>query len=174
MSVLCVTGVAGAQENLDQGKSPAQLFASNCAICHKSPRLAKAGEILGLDSFLREHYTASKELAGALAAYSNRWVRVLPRRAARPNAARRAMKKPSPTRRRKRAPRGATRKGRRRSRTPPRSQRPPIQNLPRPSPPLERLPTSLRWSQSPVIRSLVRRAAGETKPPEGGKSEKSD
>lgn len=55
---------------MDQGKTPAQLFASNCAICHKSPQgLAKAGGLLGLDSFLREHYTASKESASALAAY---------------------------------------------------------------------------------------------------------
>jgi hypothetical protein len=70
MAALCIAGVASAQENLDQGKSAAQLFAANCAICHKSPQgLAKAGGILGLDSFLREHYTASKESAGALAAY---------------------------------------------------------------------------------------------------------
>ena len=67
---LCIVGTAGAQENLDQGKSPAQLFASNCAICHKSPQgLAKAGGLLGLDNFLREHYTASKESASALASY---------------------------------------------------------------------------------------------------------
>jgi len=26
-----------AQENLDFGKSPAQLYASDCAVCHKSP-----------------------------------------------------------------------------------------------------------------------------------------
>jgi hypothetical protein len=70
VAVLCVAGAATAQENLDQGKSAAQLFAANCSICHKSPQgLAKAGGILGLDSFLREHYTASKESAGALAAY---------------------------------------------------------------------------------------------------------
>jgi hypothetical protein len=68
--LLCSAGVAIAQENLDQGKSAAQLFASNCSPCHKSPQgLTKAGGILGLDSFLREHYTASKESAGALAAY---------------------------------------------------------------------------------------------------------
>src|SRR5689334_12830623 len=68
-AMLCM-GAAGAQENLDQGKNAAQLFASNCSPCHKSPQgLAKAGGILGLDSFLREHYTASKESAGALAAY---------------------------------------------------------------------------------------------------------
>ncbi len=26
-----------AQENLDSGKTPAQLYASDCAVCHKSP-----------------------------------------------------------------------------------------------------------------------------------------
>jgi hypothetical protein len=68
--VLCLAGAAGAQENLDQGKTPAQLFASDCAICHKSPQgLAKSGGISGLDGFLREHYTASRESAAAIAAY---------------------------------------------------------------------------------------------------------
>ncbi len=67
---LWVAVPARAQENLDLGKSPAQLFASNCAICHKSPQgLAKAGGMFGLDGFLREHYTASKESASALAGY---------------------------------------------------------------------------------------------------------
>lgn len=63
-------GNASAQENLDMGKSPAQLYASNCAICHKSPAaLSKAGGILGMDSFLRQHYTASRESATAIANY---------------------------------------------------------------------------------------------------------
>ncbi len=70
MVALCMAVPATAQENLDLGKSPAQLFAANCAVCHKSPQgLAKAGGLLGLDSFLREHYTASKESASALAGY---------------------------------------------------------------------------------------------------------
>jgi hypothetical protein len=70
MVALCIAVPAGAQENLDLGKSPAQLFAANCAICHKSPQgLAKAGGMFGLDGFLREHYTASKESAAALAGY---------------------------------------------------------------------------------------------------------
>jgi hypothetical protein len=63
---------AGAQENLDQGKSGAQLFASDCAFCHKSVRgLSKAAGPLGfgLEGFLREHYTASRESAAALARY---------------------------------------------------------------------------------------------------------
>ena len=60
-----------AQENLDFGKSPAQLYASDCAVCHKSPQglAAKGGGVLGLESFLREHYTASRELAAAIAGY---------------------------------------------------------------------------------------------------------
>lgn len=60
---------ATAQENLDLGKTPAQLFASDCAICHKSPQGLAKGRILGLDSFLREHYTASRESAAAIASY---------------------------------------------------------------------------------------------------------
>ena len=75
---LCMVGLLAvlgsplaAQENLDFGKTPAQLFASDCAICHKSPQglAAKGGGILGLESFLREHYTASRESAAAIAGY---------------------------------------------------------------------------------------------------------
>jgi hypothetical protein len=67
--VALVNGV-GAQESLDRGKSPAQLFASDCSACHKSPQgLARAGGLLGLDNFLRTHYTASRETAGAIANY---------------------------------------------------------------------------------------------------------
>src|SRR5262245_31731021 len=55
---------AGAQESLDRGKSPAQLFALHCSACHKSPRgLAKSGGLFGLDGFLREHYMTSRETA---------------------------------------------------------------------------------------------------------------
>ena len=59
-----------AQENIDAGKTPAQLYAQDCAICHKTPHgLSKAGGLWGLQNFLREHYTASKESAAAIAAY---------------------------------------------------------------------------------------------------------
>jgi hypothetical protein len=66
-----MAGPAVAQENLDQGKTPAQLFASDCGLCHKTPAgLSKAGGVFGgLSSFLREHYTASREAAAAIAAY---------------------------------------------------------------------------------------------------------
>jgi hypothetical protein len=68
---LAAVGAAKAQENLDQGKSAAQLFASDCAICHKTTAGLSRGRVLGLDSFLREHYTASRESAAAIAAYIN-------------------------------------------------------------------------------------------------------
>jgi len=71
--VSCLTAPAWAEDgptNLDAGKSPAQLFNSDCAICHKSPQgLAKGGGLLGIESFLRSHYTASRETAASLARY---------------------------------------------------------------------------------------------------------
>jgi hypothetical protein len=70
MLALCLAGAAGAQESLDRGKSPAQLFASDCSPCHKSPqRLAKSGGLFGLDSFLREHYMTGRETAAAMSSY---------------------------------------------------------------------------------------------------------
>ena len=72
--VLASAGGAGAQDNLDRGKTGAQLYASDCAICHKTPQklaLGNAGGIFGLGSFLREHYTASRESAAVIAAYLN-------------------------------------------------------------------------------------------------------
>ena len=57
---LCIASQARAQTNLENGKTGAQLYADDCAICHKSPQsVPKATGIFGLESFLREHYTAS-------------------------------------------------------------------------------------------------------------------
>ena len=59
-----------AQTNIDQGKSPAEIFATDCATCHKTTRgLASGHNSWTLSSFLREHYTASREQAAAVAAY---------------------------------------------------------------------------------------------------------
>jgi len=67
---LILAGPAAGQESLDKGKTPAQLFASDCSPCHKSPQgLAKSGGLFDLDGFLREHYTASRESAAAIANY---------------------------------------------------------------------------------------------------------
>lgn len=72
--VLALIGVApaAAQENLYANKTPAQIFATDCSMCHKQAQsLAKAGGPLGLgiESFLRSHYTASRESAGLMARY---------------------------------------------------------------------------------------------------------
>jgi hypothetical protein len=68
--ICLVPAMAQAQTNIDQGKSPADIFANDCATCHKSARgLANGRGSSGLASFLVEHYTASKDQAAALAAY---------------------------------------------------------------------------------------------------------
>ncbi len=65
-----VPAAALAQTNIDQGKSPAQIFSEACAGCHKATRgLANGKNSLTLSLFLREHYTASREQAASLAAY---------------------------------------------------------------------------------------------------------
>lgn len=62
--------LAQAQTNLDQGKSAAQIFASDCVECHKAPHsLANGKNRSALVDFLREHYTTSDAQAAALAAY---------------------------------------------------------------------------------------------------------
>jgi len=67
---LCVASSAQAQGNLDQGKTAAQLYASNCANCHKSPQSVSSTKwFFGLESFLTEHYTSSRQSAAILAAY---------------------------------------------------------------------------------------------------------
>ena len=67
---LAVSSSADAQANLDQGKTGAQLYASACATCHKSPQsVSNPRWFFGLESFLREHYTSGRESAAILAAY---------------------------------------------------------------------------------------------------------
>ena len=62
-------GVAAAQD-LSAGKTAAQLFASDCSACHKSPGgLAKGRDARSLANFLKEHYTTKQDSAAALAGY---------------------------------------------------------------------------------------------------------
>jgi hypothetical protein len=57
-------------QNLEAGKSPAQIFNGACAVCHKSPRgLVKSIPPSSLPGFLRQHYTTSSDMAGALSSY---------------------------------------------------------------------------------------------------------
>ena len=57
-------------QNLEAGKSPAQIFNGACAVCHKSARgLVKSVPPSSLPGFLRQHYTTSSDMAGALSGY---------------------------------------------------------------------------------------------------------
>ena len=65
----CASAAAPAQD-LTAGKTPAQLFRSDCAECHRSPNgIARTRDVRALAEFLREHYTTKSETASALAAY---------------------------------------------------------------------------------------------------------
>ena len=56
--------------NLEAGKSPSQIFAGTCTVCHKSPRgLLKTMSAGSLPGFLRQHYTTSPQMAGLLSSY---------------------------------------------------------------------------------------------------------
>jgi hypothetical protein len=69
---LLIAGAAGpaAAQDYTAGKTPAQLFQSDCSACHKSPQgLSRGMDQRSLAGFLREHYTTKQESAGALAAY---------------------------------------------------------------------------------------------------------
>lgn len=72
----CLVASPGqAQQNLDAGKSAAQIFNGNCGACHRSAKgLLKSVSPSSLPEFLREHYTTGSEMAQALSAYltSNR------------------------------------------------------------------------------------------------------
>ncbi len=62
--------LAHAQVNIDQDKTPAHIYASDCAVCHKSMRgLANGRGNSSLTEFLAEHYTSSQQEAAALATY---------------------------------------------------------------------------------------------------------
>jgi hypothetical protein len=65
-SVAIWGGAAAAHaQNLDAGKSPAQVFSETCNACHRSPRELKQTT----PRFMQEHYTTSGREAAAMAAY---------------------------------------------------------------------------------------------------------
>lgn len=67
--IACSAMPAQAQD-LDRGKTPAQVFSSNCTACHRGPQgLSKGGNARATAGFLLQHYTTSAESAGAIAAY---------------------------------------------------------------------------------------------------------
>ena len=66
----CFAAIPVRAQNLEAGKSPAQIFAGTCNACHKSPRgLLKTVQAGSLPGFLRQHYTTSSEMASLLSAF---------------------------------------------------------------------------------------------------------
>jgi hypothetical protein len=57
---------AAMAQNLDAGKSGAQIFSEVCSNCHRSPRELRSNPGT---SFLREHYTTGSEMASTMSAY---------------------------------------------------------------------------------------------------------
>jgi hypothetical protein len=67
---MALTGGLARAQDLDRGKSGAQLFATNCMSCHHSPNgLAQDSFSWTLSTFLEQHYTGSPASAQALTAY---------------------------------------------------------------------------------------------------------
>jgi hypothetical protein len=68
--LLVLAGTSAKGQDFTAGKTPAQLFSSDCAECHRTPNgLAKGRDVKTLAAFLREHYTTKSDTAGSLAAY---------------------------------------------------------------------------------------------------------
>jgi mono/diheme cytochrome c family protein len=69
-AVAALATVTADAQDFTAGKTPAQLFGTDCSACHHSPAgLAKGRDGRTLATFLREHYTTKSESAGALGAY---------------------------------------------------------------------------------------------------------
>jgi hypothetical protein len=61
---------AAVAQDFSANKSPQQLFAGDCAACHRTPQgLAKGRDARQLADFLREHYTTGPSSASLLSAY---------------------------------------------------------------------------------------------------------
>jgi hypothetical protein len=82
MAVL-IAAPCRAQGNIDAGKSPAQIFAEACTVCHRDARELKRRNV----AFLRQHYTSGYQQAALMADYLSRL----------PSEPRPAQSRPSPT-----------------------------------------------------------------------------
>jgi hypothetical protein len=70
LPTVVLTAGAGSAQDFTAGKTPAQLFSSDCSTCHHLPNgLGKKYDAGTLSAFLRAHYTTKPDTAGALAKY---------------------------------------------------------------------------------------------------------
>jgi hypothetical protein len=62
--------MATAQVDYSAGKTPEQLFASDCSACHASPQsVGRDRDARALTAFLRQHYTTKAQWAALIANY---------------------------------------------------------------------------------------------------------
>jgi hypothetical protein len=70
LAVILLPGVAAAQVDYSAGKTPEQLFNSDCSACHASPQVVgRSRDAAALTVFLRQHYTTKAQWAALLANY---------------------------------------------------------------------------------------------------------
>jgi hypothetical protein len=70
LPAVVLTASAALAQDFTAGKTPAQLFSSDCSTCHHLPNgLGKKYDAGSLSAFLRAHYTTKPDNAGALAKY---------------------------------------------------------------------------------------------------------
>ena len=69
-SMVVFASAPASAQDFTAGKTPAQLFSSDCAECHHSPNgLGRGRDVRTLAGFLRQHYTTKSQTASTLAVY---------------------------------------------------------------------------------------------------------
>jgi hypothetical protein len=70
LAVIFLPVAATAQVDYSKGKTPEQLFNSDCSACHASPQAVGRGrDVRALTAFLDQHYTTKAQWAALLANY---------------------------------------------------------------------------------------------------------
>ena len=70
LAAVLLPGTAVAQVDYSKGKTPEQLFNSDCSACHASPQAVGRGrDVRALTAFLDQHYTTKTQWAALLANY---------------------------------------------------------------------------------------------------------
>jgi hypothetical protein len=70
LAVALLPGTAVAQVDYSKGKTPEQLFNSDCSACHASPQaVGRSRDVRALTAFLEQHYTTKTQWAALIANY---------------------------------------------------------------------------------------------------------
>jgi hypothetical protein len=70
LAIILLPGIATGQVDYSAGKTPEQLFNSDCSACHASPQaVGRNRDVRALTAFLGQHYTTKTQWAAILANY---------------------------------------------------------------------------------------------------------